>query len=677
MVRRLAAVALALSWFLGSFAAAADPPDASPLVRRLAPLIEKHAGKTAVAVKHLKSGETFAHQADEPMPTASLIKLAVMIEAHRQAEAGKLDLAASVTLKAEDKVQGSGILTSHFSPGTTISLRDAIRLMIVYSDNTATNLVLDKTSIPAVGETMEKLGFPNTKIHAKVFRGDTSIAPERSKKFGLGSTTAGEMIAILEQLHAGKLAGEASTKEMLDHLYGCDDKRLTKLLPPGTKVAQKTGSVSAVRTVAGIIDTPSGPIAICILTADNQDQRWADDNAATVLSGKIAREVYDHFVPVERISIRSESRENGINSVLRKGANGPLVQSLQRTLNARMSPPPELSIDGDFGPATEAAVKDFQRSKELEATGEVNAATWKALGPLVESDAPVADPETVNTAKLETQPRDELDGPPLTTCKAWAIGDGRTGKLLWSSEAEKPLDIASTTKMMTAHIVAQLVAEDDKILTEIVTFSEQADNTSGSTAGLRAGEQVTVGELLYGLMLPSGNDAAVALAEHFGARMDAGGGNGSDDPLPRFVAEMNRQAEKLGMKHTHYVNPHGLTTAGHRSSAADQLTLAFGVLQSPLLEKIVATRQHGTRVIGPGGYQRNVLWKNTNRLLPIDGYDGVKTGTTEAAGACLVARGIRGQDELIVVVLGSANAAARYVDARNLFRWAWRKRSKP
>lgn len=703
MVRRLAVVALVMGWSLCTFAAAADPPDNSPLARRLSPLIEKHPGKTAVAVKHLKSGESFAHHAEEPMPTASLIKLAVMIEAYRQAEAGKLDLSAPLTLKAEDKVQGSGILTSHFSPGTTISLRDAIRLMIVYSDNTATNLVLDKTSIPAVGEAMEKLGFPNTKIHAKVFRGNTSIAPERSKKFGLGSTTAGEMIAILEQLQTGKLAGEASTKEMLDHLYACDDKRLTKLLPPGTKVAQKTGSVSAVRTVAGIIDTSSGPIAICILTADNQDQRWTDDNAATVLSGKVSREVFDHFVPaVERISIRSDQGQNGTNSVLRKGDNGPLVQSLQRTLNARLSPPPELSIDGDFGPGTEAAVKAFQRSKELDPTGEVNAETWKALGPLLESDAPVAEPESINTAKLETQPADDLDGPPLTTCKSWAIGDSKTGKILWSHDADKPLDIASMTKMMTAHLVAQLAAADEKVLDEVITFSEQADKTPGSTAGIRAGEQVTVGELLYGLMLPSGNDAATALAEHFGARFEppgdlrSGGGRGqatraqpgepraqsdgastpqADEPLARFVAEMNRQAGKLGMQQTHYANPHGLTAKDHRSSSADQLTLAFHVLHSPLLERIVSTRQHGCRVTGPGGYQRNVLWKNTNRLLPIDGYDGVKTGTTDAAGACLVARGRRGENSLIVVVLGSASSDARYVDARNLFRWAWRQRA--
>ncbi|HZL91684.1 MAG TPA: serine hydrolase [Pirellulaceae bacterium] len=692
MCRLWAIAALLICPLASAIAPAADPPGDSPLARRLAPLIDKHAGKVAVAVKHLKSGETFAHQADEPMPTASLIKLAVMIEAYRQAEAGTIDLAAPITLKAEDKVQGSGILTNHFSPGTTISLRDAIRLMIVYSDNTATNLVLDKTSIAAVGEAMEKLGFPSTKIHAKVFRGDTSIAPERSKKFGLGSTTAGEMIAILEQLHAGKLASEVSTKEMLDHLYACDDKRLTKLLPAGTKVAQKTGSVSAVRTVAGIIDTPSGAIAICILTADNQDQRWSDDNAATVLSGKIAREVFDHFVPVERISIRSPGGANGMNSVLRKGDNGSLVQSLQRTLNARSTPSPELSVDGDFGPATEAAVKAFQRSKDLPPSGEVEAATWKALGALIETDAPVPDPEKVNAARLDLQPAEELDGPPLVTCKAWAIADGKTGKLLWSHDADKHLDIASTTKMMTAYLVAQLAAADEKVLDEVVTYSERADKTTGSTADIRAGEQLTVGELLYGLMLPSGNDAAVALAEHFGAKFESGdlrsgagrgretraqqGGNGDNDSLARFVAAMNTQAEKLGMKQTHYANPHGLTAADHRSSAADQLTLAFHVLHSPLLEKIVSTRQHGSRIAGPGGYQRNVLWKNTNRLLAIEGYDGVKTGTTDAAGACLIARGQRGDDALIVAVLGSATSDARYVDARNLFRWAWRERGK-
>ena len=152
------------------------------------------------------------------MPTASLIKLPVMIEAYRQAAAGKIDLDAPVTLREEDKVPGSGILTTQFSAGAQFPLRDAIRLMIAYSDNTATNLVLDQIGLKSTNDYMEKLGFSNTKIHAKVFRRDTSIAPDRSRQFGLGSTTAKEMVSLLEFLHQGKLANAEHTKAMLEHL---------------------------------------------------------------------------------------------------------------------------------------------------------------------------------------------------------------------------------------------------------------------------------------------------------------------------------------------------------------------------------------------------------------------------------------------------------------------------
>src|SRR5207248_8852181 len=139
--------------------------------------------------KNLASGETFLYHADEPMPTASLIKLPVMVEAYRQAAEKTVDLDAKVTLKDADKVPGSGILTSHFSAGASFPLVDAVHLMIVYSDNTATNLVLDVIGIGATAATMETMGYPNTKIHAKVFRRDTSVFPERSKQFGLGITT--------------------------------------------------------------------------------------------------------------------------------------------------------------------------------------------------------------------------------------------------------------------------------------------------------------------------------------------------------------------------------------------------------------------------------------------------------------------------------------------------------
>ena len=98
-------------------------------------------------------------------------------------------------------------------------------------------------------------------------------------------------------------------------------------------------------------------------------------------------------------------------------------------------------------------------------------------------------------------------------------------------------------------------------------------------------------------------------------------------------------------------------------------------MQNNLFRSLVSTRQFGCEVKGRGGYRRNVMWKNTNKLLGIEGFIGVKTGTTSAAGACLVAAGERDGDELMVVVLGSSSSPARYADIRNLFRWAWQKRS--
>jgi beta-lactamase class A len=284
------------AWVLVSVCAPSRGDEPS-LESRLAPLAKAHKGKVAIAVKHLGTGAGYYLQADEPMPTASLIKLAVMVEVYQQAAEGKVKLTDRVTLHDADKVGGSGILTEHFSDGATFSLRDAVRLMIVYSDNTATNLVLDKIGIRATADRMEAWGFPNTKIHAKVFRGDTtSFAPERTKRFGLGSTTARETVALLEKLHAGKLVNEKAGREMLEHLKKCNDRdKFPRFLPPKTVLAHKTGSLEEVRTDAGILETPTGPVALCVLTASNEDHRWETDNAGNVFCAKVAREVYDHF----------------------------------------------------------------------------------------------------------------------------------------------------------------------------------------------------------------------------------------------------------------------------------------------------------------------------------------------------------------------------------------------
>jgi beta-lactamase class A len=285
-------VALAIVMMAPNLGRAAE----NDLEARIAPLAKAHKGKVAVAVKNFKTGEEFYLAAEERMPTASLIKLPIMVEAFWQADEGKVKLDTTLTLKKDDKVQGSGILTPHFSDGATFPLKDAVRLMIVFSDNTATNLVLDQIGIPSTNTRMAKLGLKNTRVNAKVFRGSTTtIDPEATKKYGLGSTTAREMVQLLELIEAGKVVTPEACKEMLVHLRACEDKeKMTRFLPAGTMVAHKTGSVSASKTDAGIIYTKTGPVALCVLTDGNEDQRWVADNAAQVLIAKIAKEVCDH-----------------------------------------------------------------------------------------------------------------------------------------------------------------------------------------------------------------------------------------------------------------------------------------------------------------------------------------------------------------------------------------------
>jgi serine-type D-Ala-D-Ala carboxypeptidase (penicillin-binding protein 5/6) len=280
--------------------------------------------------------------------------------------------------------------------------------------------------------------------------------------------------------------------------------------------------------------------------------------------------------------------------------------------------------------------------------------------------------EIANALVPQKKPADPLDGPPFVTARTWAIADGQTGAILCGRDEAKAVDIASTTKIMTAFVVLRLEAKEPGLLAEIVTFTKRADDTIGSTSGVRAGERLPLGELLYGLLLPSGNDAAVAIAEHFGGRLkppdDA---PSATDPFHRFIAEMNRLAVELSLNETHFVNPNGLPADGHHSSARDLARLTQHALALPTFAAYVSTPQHACSLIDNHGQRRDVVWNNTNRLLETEGYDGVKTGTTRAAGECLVASGRRGGDHLIVVILGASSNEARYADARNLFRYGW------
>ena len=661
--------------FVGIFlltcaAATARSQDDPRLAEVIKPVISAHEGTVAVAVRHLTTGVSFSYLGDEPMPTASLIKFPIMIAAFQQAAVGKIDLASVVEMKETDKVPGSGVLTSHFSSGLKFPLRDAVHLMIAYSDNTATNLVLDRIGLAATTELMSAWEYRHTRLHSKVYLAESSIAPERSEKFGLGSTTANEMIRLLSQLDKQELVSPDASRQMYEHLLACQDNpRLARSLPKNTKVALKTGSVSAARNGAGIIESPSGHIAVCVLTSNNKDQRWEEDNAAELLCAEITRLAYEHF---NQAALPDSNQ--GPNE-LAQGASGELVENLQRTIKKRLSGS-RLSVDGDFGPATRQAVIAFQRNQNLPPTGIVTAETWKALGPLIltEDEKPV-DPETVNKQTLSQTPADSISGPPFVTANAWAVGEAKTGKILWHEKGDEKRDFASTTKTMTAWLILREAEKESQLLDEVISISAAADRTPGSTSGLKAGERIAVRELLYGLMLPSGNDAAVALAEFAGSRFATERGSAElQKPVARFVAEMNRTAETLGMKQTHYANPHGLPDKSHLSTAADQVVLTAKVMQDARFRDYVQTRQHAVRVQGPAGTSRTIVWKNGNELLKIAGYSGVKTGTTDAAGACLISVGTHLGDELIVVVLGCSSNESRYVDTRNLFRWSWQQR---
>jgi len=281
----------------------ADPS----LAERLDPLVKAHDGKVAVVVQEFGQPVAYAVNADDVKPTASLIKFPIMVEAYYQFEEAKCRPSDLCVYQRDPAVQGSGILVDHFTPGATFSLRDAVRMMIVWSDNMATNIVLDHVGLPATNARMKSLGLPETTINSKVYRRDTSVAPERSKKYGLGSTTANEMLKLLTLLHDEKLPG---SKEMLGHLLKCEDPdKFPRFLPHGSKIAMKTGSVSASRTVAGILYIPKKgsdakkpqyhEVAVVVLTSDNKDQRWEPDNAGDLLCAKIARQVYDHYYNIE------------------------------------------------------------------------------------------------------------------------------------------------------------------------------------------------------------------------------------------------------------------------------------------------------------------------------------------------------------------------------------------
>ncbi len=262
---------------------------------------------------------------------------------------------------------------------------------------------------------------------------------------------------------------------------------------------------------------------------------------------------------------------------------------------------------------------------------------------------PLPPPESAVSPDLSAVPAGVPAPPPLSAAAAILV-DWRTGQILYAKDAYKPRAPASTTKILTA-----IVALESARLNEKVKVSRYAASTPGSYMPLEAGQVLTVGDLLWGMLLRSGNNACVAVAEHIAGSEKA------------FVEMMNRRAAELGARKTHFQNPHGISVRNHYSTAYDLALLARFALTMPPFETIVRTREASLYVDGGEG---EVRLRNTNSLLwSFTGADGVKTGTTDAAGKCLVASATRDGRRLLSVVL---NAPDRYGDTADLLEWGFK-----
>lgn len=240
--------------------------------------------------------------------------------------------------------------------------------------------------------------------------------------------------------------------------------------------------------------------------------------------------------------------------------------------------------------------------------------------------------------------RAEGDAPPKISAASAVVMDAGTGRVLYEKEGRTPRLIASTTKLMTALVAL----ESGHGLEEVVTVRPQWTGVEGSSIYLRPGEEITLEALLYGLLLRSGNDAALAIAGHCG------------ETVEDFVVQMNVKARELGMADTAFANPNGLDAENHRSSAYDMALLARACLKNEALAKIAATKSItlGTRT-----------FTNHNKLLwRYEGCVGLKTGYTKEAGRTLVSAAKRDGMTLICVTL---NAPSDWADHAALFDWGF------
>ena len=234
------------------------------------------------------------------------------------------------------------------------------------------------------------------------------------------------------------------------------------------------------------------------------------------------------------------------------------------------------------------------------------------------------------------------------------VYDRSSGKVLWGKDENQKVPMASTTKIMTAIVMMENIGIDR--LNEEVTVSKEAATTIGSRLGLGTGDKITYNDLLYGLMLCSGNDAAVQIA------ISTAGS------VSQFADLMNQKAESLGLTSTHFVTPHGLDRDAHYTTALELAKITDYALKNPKIAQVVSTREYTVTING-----NKKIISNTNELLGyLSGVNGVKTGYTSKAGRCLVTSTSRDGFDIITVVLGADTRKIRAQDSIKLIEYTYK-----
>ena len=295
--------------------AAATQEPSNELSSRLGEIVSAHHGKVVYYATQLNTGKSTEYHADDAVQTASVIKLTVLYEAMEQVRAGKSHWDDKVTLQPGDGVSGSGILLFFDTP-QTFTLKDILTLMVIMSDNTGTNLAIDKLGLDNINDRIAWMGLKDTHLYKKVGKPPSGPMPADQPKFGLGKTTAREMATVMERIGLCELDQKADRSapisdsdaaicgvamKMLRNQFYRDTipRYLEKLdsTESGSGIASKTGSLNSVRNDVAIVAGKTGPIVISIFTYDNADTGWTADNEGELTIGKLAKAIVDAWSP--------------------------------------------------------------------------------------------------------------------------------------------------------------------------------------------------------------------------------------------------------------------------------------------------------------------------------------------------------------------------------------------